>query len=305
VAAPFDPAANIQKLSLDHVYPGFVWAQNSCALDTVCVTLLYCMYQLPVNDQRLHAWDLLPKLKTAGSIRLATDLEFNTVASVTDFTVSNMETFKVQFLNAVYNDKNKKESVVLGNFLSLADIFEELYKHPDTGTDLFCDTLHFQKNLVYACSCGTSRTSRSRVYNYMPLTIVDQRPNLSALVEGFYADVPPLLSKCNACARSVEGYVTTTLPYILLIDITSMTNVECDATIDPHLQVQGKGYRLFSVNYFGGNHFTAKIRIADSVYQYDGLTNGALEKCNGSDFHYRYQLLNKTKTAQILWYIQE
>ena len=49
-----------------------------------------------------------------------------------------------------------------------------------------------------------------------------------------------------------------------------------DTSLDSLINYNGSDYNIFAVGYVGGKHFIARIKIENTVYEYDGTVKGGL-----------------------------
>jgi hypothetical protein len=289
------PVVVFENLQLNHIYPGFLWARESCALDTICVTLMYCIYSLPVDDvRRREVWNI-PKLRCT----------LPDVATVEHFTSAVMQRTKQQMISTIYQCSYKNELLIYGTKTTLDIILNDLYRSPTNGSMVPCSTVHITKRHRFGCKCGFTFYGSRFHAPWLTVTFDEDCRNLVHAIQIALSGVPANRRACAQCHTVVEAVAEyINIPYMLLVDVAFQVHLPVGTAVDPYLEFQGKSYRLFAVCYYGSQHFTAKIRIGESFYDYDGLLNN-LQHCDSNNLYFNYANHGtRTKEASLLWYLK-
>ena len=123
--------------------------------------------------------------------------------------------------------------------------------------------------------------------------------NVKELIENYWLRKE---HKCQFCEENMEVVRTFSEvnPILIAVSISRM-----DTLVDPILSFRGSNYSVFAVAYTDNNHFLARIKLSDGVYEYDGMkVSGRLQKLTvGNPLQGKIKTLyKKMYKSQMIWY---
>lgn len=245
------------ELGKKKTFYGFVWAENSCAFDTISTILMYSYRQLchVVTEQwqSLNNWHLshfeLVSSDNFSSLLLKIDV-YKLVQNASKSSVYNL--VQKQFPSGIHQNIDQI-------FLHLINtLTDKWYKTEHPFFQLLIQENYAVNDVhkVHSVDLPLAQND-SAVYHGSVQNIISNK--FQTLESSSYQNRPT--------KPRVISYNLIKSPYILAIKIVN------EITICPTIKLFNVSYTFFAIVYMNINHFIAVIKIGDTLYEYDGLSD--------------------------------
>lgn len=266
--------SQFNKLSFgkEKTFYGFVWADNSCAFDTISTILMYSYQRLckvftdnwkDLNNLHFTHFELI--FRDNFSSNLLKIKVNKLVSNASKSAVHNLD--QLEFPSGIEHNIDK----IFRYLIETSNNWYQ-YEHPlfqllikenydiDDVHKIHCEALPFSQN--------DSQINHKSIQN---------------IIFTKYQILESSSSRKRSRRRRVTSYQLIKSPYILAIKIIN------EITICSTITLFDVKYTFFAIVYTINKHFTAVIKIGKILYEYDGMSdNGKFKKIEDTCISYKY-----------------